>query len=800
MKNWVRWLLFLLLQTYLLSAGYPARQAQAAIQTQVVRKSGWPQHRNQQKVPPYFEPGDCPFRQLAGVQVECGFLTVLEDRSRPQGRILRLAVAILKSKSQSPAPDPLVFLQGGPGMGALGIIPAGGAAQFAPFLARRDVIFFDQRGTGLSQPALNCPDVQNDVNQSLGQEISFTEALSHTAILLTACRQHWVETGVDLNAYTSAASAADIADLRRALGYTQINLYGASYGTRLALTVLRDQPEGIRSAILDSTFPPQVSSYQDGLKNMYHALETLFAGCAADRICRLAYPDLKEVFYALADRLDDEPASIASFNPYTRQPVQIKLSGSMLAGTVRNQLYNTAALPRLPGIIYDAYDGNYEALVELYWKSAGLGKAIDLGMALSILCHEEVPFAEPLQIAAEAQNYPAALRRLNDQSAVSGAAGPALCLIWQVDPAGTIENQPVTSPIPTLILAGEYDPVTPPSYGRWAAETLSNSYFYELPGVGHGVIAGGACPTGLMLTFLNSPQKAPDPACIAEMLAPRFVLRARLARPWAGLASLLLLGLVIWNMRKQGLQRGWTAAWRGSLKLVTPSLWLASAATLILGILLNTAGEVSKGLAPLQAARLIETIVPLFVAMQAAYIFSPEDEGPVEALLACSRPTTWIVLERLALIFAGQALVAAAGLGAIAFLSQPELPLHSVETISLAALSSWIAPALFLGGVGLCLTLITRRAVLGMTMTILLWWSMSFMGRIMVERWPVLWPLNVYLQSVEVSGPEYLLNRLFIFLVGAWLITLALHQLQDEERLLTGVSTARQPNPERLTA
>jgi pimeloyl-ACP methyl ester carboxylesterase len=197
--------------------------------------------------------------------IACGMLTVREDRSQPNGATIQLAVAIIPTRSPTPAPDPVVYLAGGPGSAALSGAPRLARA-WAPFLANRDLIVFDQRGTGFSRPALRCPESERSSDAELGRVLSADESVRAEVAALQRCHARLVREGVHLGAYTSAASAHDLEDLRVALGYGRWNLLGISYGTRLALTAMRDTPQSIRSVILDSTYPLQVNLYQHAVQ------------------------------------------------------------------------------------------------------------------------------------------------------------------------------------------------------------------------------------------------------------------------------------------------------------------------------------------------------------------------------------------------------------------------------------------------------------------------------------------------------------------------------------------------------
>jgi pimeloyl-ACP methyl ester carboxylesterase len=204
-----------------------------------------------------FETVKCPFTTRLALSFECGFLVVPEDREKPDGAQVRLAVAILRREASDKAPDPILFLEGGPGARAL---DAAGASA-GKINDKRDLIFFDQRGAGYSQPDLDCSEVDYLESEILAQNLSHAEEIPHFLTAFQACYDRLAEGGINLSAYNSAANAEDINDLLIALGYDQANLYGIPYGTRLALTVLRDHPERIRSVVLESTLPVQVDFF-----------------------------------------------------------------------------------------------------------------------------------------------------------------------------------------------------------------------------------------------------------------------------------------------------------------------------------------------------------------------------------------------------------------------------------------------------------------------------------------------------------------------------------------------------------
>ena len=474
---------------------------------------------------PAFEQTQCPFDVPLGAQVDCGVVIVREDRAGADPNdVIRLAVAVYRSANANPQPDPVIFLQGGPGSGAVEGIVLAYDTFIAPILAERDLIVFDQRGTGLSQPLLDCPEYSRLVERQLRQGffIGDEDPARYTDALL-ACRDRLTRRGANLAAYTSAASAADVNDIVTVLGYEQVNLYGASYGTRLAQTVMRDFPGIVRSAVLDSALPLEVHIYNEQAAKTDYALGKLFDGCAAQPACNAAYPNLERMYYDLVAQLDAEPVSVWGVLASDGRTFNVDVNGVELTSAVFFAMYMTDLIPMAPQMINDVRLGDYTWLRIFLAAPLSMGDGLSLGMMLSVNCHEEIFATTPEEISAANDAYPntAAFGR----SALFGSAAEhyALCETWGAAPFDPREIEPVTSAIPALILVGEYDPATPPSFGLQVAENLPNSYFFEFPGRGHTSSVGAReCPFEMALAFLADPTTAPDSACIADMAEPDF--------------------------------------------------------------------------------------------------------------------------------------------------------------------------------------------------------------------------------------------------------------------------------------
>lgn len=481
-----------------------------------------------------FTPTDCPTGALVeGLQVDCGFLTVPESRRNFTGKTIQLAVAILRSPNPNKAPDPAVFLQGGPGGATLVLAPAL-AALYTPTLLQRDIILMDQRGTGYSQPRLDCSFAgqapqQRTMPRAL-QEDQLPDFVQLQVDLLTACGQAYRAAGVDLSAYNTVENAADFEDLRLALGYGPWNVIGASYGTRLALTMLRYRPETLRSVVLESVYPFQANFHVDAFSSYNGTLQRLAAECAADPACNAAYPDLLGTFDSLYERLNANPAQVPIFNTETGEiATYLPVTGVDVSLITFQLFYSTEIIPLLPALIGETGKGNYELLgliVSLLFASVEQqdpGAAQAVGMLYAVQCNEDAPFAsrEDFIAARDANRRAAALafQVTFNEGVLDVCEGFGLT---NPDPA---ENAPVVSDRPVMIVSGANDPITPPSYAEAAASTLSNSFIVSYPRGGHGPSLGSACLAVAVADFIATPATRPDPsACIAEEAPLPFIV------------------------------------------------------------------------------------------------------------------------------------------------------------------------------------------------------------------------------------------------------------------------------------
>ncbi|MBI2759942.1 MAG: alpha/beta fold hydrolase [Chloroflexi bacterium] len=475
--------------------------------------------------PTRFEQAPCPFKvpagQTEGKTVNCGYVIVPESRSKPAGATIRLAVAVFKATAASPDPAPLIWLDGGPGEPSLDQIGAAMIPALGRFLAGdRDLVLFDQRGVGYSRPSLDCPELTEAKYANLDKRLSKDEERVRAIENTARCHDRLVREGINLAAYTSVENAADVNDIRVTLGYDKVNLYGVSYGARLALTVMRDFPGILRAAVLDSTFPPQANLYSDIFLSAQRAFTQLFSACAGSPACNAAYPDLESVFYAQVDRLNAAPVLQSVRNPYDGKDYNVLVTGDTLVRGLFQLLYRTDILGSVPRIIYAVRKGDVAPFTDTL-RYQMFYDAVSSGMNFSVQCAEEAPFITQADVDA-------ARRQVHPRIAASLEGGEdegffAICARWGAEPASPAENRPVSSDLPTLVLSGEYDPITPPAYAEAAIKTLTNAHLFRFPGAGHGVLLSDLCPLTILQVFLKNPATRPAATCINRLRGPAWV-------------------------------------------------------------------------------------------------------------------------------------------------------------------------------------------------------------------------------------------------------------------------------------
>lgn len=487
----------------LIGMTFPAIAAEASSKVEQLNQTDIPQPQ-----PGIFTPAPCwttiPPQMME--RVSCGYVSVPERHAHPEGAQINLAVMIIKAGEENSRADPLFFLQGGPGGSTIDTY-ADILLTVRPSFSNRDIILFDQRGALFSQPSLVCDEYNDLLLETIEKDIPDEEYLEKEAGVFRACRKRLINQGIDLSAYNSLENSADIQSIRQALGYDQINLYGVSYGTLLALHTMRFFPENLRSVVLDAVVPPQTNFLTEVPQTAQRAFNYLFESCSNDVDCEKAYPNLENRFYNLVETLNQNPLRIPLTDPDNGTTYQAILDGDTFLDGMFQFLYIGDFLPAIPKIIVDAENGEFDLFARIF-SLLVFDRTYSYGMYFSVLCSEDADFS-PDQVSFEGVHPELAESQAGDASQFLKT-----CELWQVEALNSIMDEPVSSQIPVLILSGGFDPITPPENGLEAAKTLPNSFVVEFPTGGHGAALDGDCQDQIIQSFLDAPDQAPDTSCV----------------------------------------------------------------------------------------------------------------------------------------------------------------------------------------------------------------------------------------------------------------------------------------------
>ncbi len=430
----------------------------------------------------------------------CTDFPVPENRADPHSRIIKLRLAILRSRAQVASRDMLVFLAGGPGQAATD--SAGSvAAVLQPLRAHRDVLLLDQRGTGGSN-ALTCKD--SDDSTSAGDDSAFdTDKMRRAA---ADCLQQ-LKGRADPRYYTTTIAAQDLEDVRKAIGSPQFDLLGVSYGTRMAQQYLMRYPQAVRSVVLDSVVPNSLALGEDFARNLDDALKAQFARCTAEPACRQKFGDPDQTLYQLRDALRANPHQVSFRDPQSYRSVKRVLNENALASVVRMFAYTPQTAALLPLSIDAAAHGDVGPLLgQAKILSSDLAELMGSGMQYSVICSEDIDLLKP---------------RPQDADTILGThmtdALKAVCSVWPRGSRPADFHAPLKTDKPVLLLAGQYDPVTPPRYAEEVARGLPNARVLVLKGQAHSVMAAGCTPQLIQRFVEKLDPKTLDASCLGRL-------------------------------------------------------------------------------------------------------------------------------------------------------------------------------------------------------------------------------------------------------------------------------------------
>ncbi|MFF8929716.1 alpha/beta fold hydrolase [Streptomyces longwoodensis] len=459
---------------------------------------------------PRFEPAACPttYGPLEGTR--CGYLVVPEDRSRPTGRTLRLAVALVRSASPTPHPDPIVFLTGGPGADALAGI---GELTEAGLNRDRDLVVLSQRGTFSSQRPLLCPEIDQFYADRVHLRYDAPSTGDRYAQAAARCHQRLTAEGVDPAAYDTSENAADVADLRKALGIREWNVLSHSYGTQLALTYMREFPEGVRSVTVDGVVPPSEATPGWTWSSMRESFDNIVGACAAQPSCHRRYPDVGATFLRMINELEARPVTTHVTVPQVGR-VEVVLDG----GALLNWMVRASHAPADFPLAVDELAHGHPERIAGQWAAAWLPGSQGMfahGFSLSVWCSEWVPFETPAeQLAKGRQAFPELPRSVLAQAPQLPFLRQA-CRSWPVPTAPGSVREVTRSSIPTLAISESFDAQTGAQWGRFVARTLPRSTVVTLAGVAHGTF-DTPCGSEVITSFYDDPDH-PDTSCVSSV-------------------------------------------------------------------------------------------------------------------------------------------------------------------------------------------------------------------------------------------------------------------------------------------
>jgi pimeloyl-ACP methyl ester carboxylesterase len=441
-------------------------------------------------------------------EAKCGVLQVEENRDAPNGRTIALSILVAPATSRTPASDPVFLLAGGPGQGAASLAPMI-LHEFAEVRRDRDLVFVDLRGTGESGPLACDVERPEDLAELLGGSFEVAR--------LDACLATYAADHVDLTQYTSARMVDDLEQVRVALGYGPVNLFAVSYGTLAAQVYMRRYPDQVRSAVLDGVVPVDTPVLLGMPANTERALKLVLGDCREQAPCAAAYPGLERKLAQVLTALDQNRVLEEFEHPRTGQPVRVDITRAGFTQVLAGALYSSSTAVLVPLLIERAHAGDYGPLAAVGLRMAKMSTSVSMGLYLSVSCAEQLAHNDE----AARREATAGLEIFSDHAL---AQLEQACARW---PHATIDDafhQGVASTVPTLLLSGRFDPVTPPVFGEQLASQLGDARHVEVGALSHGVWHSGCAPE-LIASFFATPDPAAlDPSCLDALDRPRAFL------------------------------------------------------------------------------------------------------------------------------------------------------------------------------------------------------------------------------------------------------------------------------------
>lgn len=442
-----------------------------------------------------------------GIKARCGTLLRPENPAEPGSPDIEIHVAVVPALNLVPEPDPVVPIAGGPGQGSIEFYSMLSGA-FEPLRRNRDILLVDQRGTG-SSSRMDC-EIDDDAilfetEYSVDDTIEFIEGCLG-------------ELPHDPRYFTTSVAVTDLEAIREALGYATLNLYGVSYGSRVAQHFARQYPDSTRTVTIDGVVPPQIALGPEIATESQQAVDKILARCAEDSACNERFPDIDETFARVVGELRESPVDVFVPHPNTGRIEEVRFGPGQFAGAIRLLVYNPNTIALLPLFIHEAGQGNYVPIASQFMLTAiSMSDAIALGMHNAVMCTEDMPFLDRTTIDhdAIAASYMGSFQIETLE---------AMCRLWPEGPIDPEFKVPVDTDIPFLLLSGDADPITPPRYADMAAVDLGNATHLIGKHQGHGQISVG-CTSKLVADFVAAADSSTlDTSCMERSFVMPFFL------------------------------------------------------------------------------------------------------------------------------------------------------------------------------------------------------------------------------------------------------------------------------------
>ena len=449
---------------------------------------------------------DCWFEAPLLRSVHCARLETGNDRG------FSLPVVYLRAPVWRRANPPVLYIAGGPG-GATGLDTENMPGWFSWFEQvdwSADVILYDQRGVGLSKPSPGCHEATERRRTLLDSILPVEQEYALMRDAMLACRDRLLAQGWDLGSFTTPSNADDALSLVMALGLEDWQIYGVSYGTRVALEVMRRQPEGLKAAVLDSVYPPHVPGEASDTWLLNRSLYLFFRSCELLSDCEYHPERLRADLENAMALLQREHMRLELRDPDTGLPLPVVMDADDLVWLIFESQYVWSNLKLLPGAISSLARGHVSSELRAMLQESltlMLDDSLSEAVANSVDCADNGQFPR-WEFLRQLRAYPLVANvRQHDWDY-------GVCRDWPSGDTGRGFRQPVFSSVPTLLLAGEFDPVTPPQWAYEGARGLSNGTVFTFPGIGHGVLDSDSCGMALVGAFLSQPHNPTPPACL----------------------------------------------------------------------------------------------------------------------------------------------------------------------------------------------------------------------------------------------------------------------------------------------